>query len=218
MGLESVYGYRVGDHWLVKLGDFNYALQRSGPVDATTFVYGYQELNWLGGVDSRLPPEVIDTPENAQTIDYSHTDGFSAGCMVYELCGQGNPFETNPELVFQNYSSRDLPELKLEAKLTPHLQKLGTLLVRRDTAKRVSSSTALLICQAIRWLPEEWLSCLPPEGQVRRHLHLERAQLVCELAKGEERSVSLDLLLKAQFLNDCDVSELIRALSVFAAN
>ena len=218
MGLESVYGYSVGDQWLVKLGDFNYALQRSGPVNATTFVYGYHELNWLGGVDSRLPPEVIDTPEKTQPLDYSHTDSFSAGCMVYELCCQGNPFENNPELVFQDYSTKDLPELKLEAKLTPYLHKLASLLVRRDTTKRISCSTALLICQALKWLPEEWLSCLPPEGQVRGHLHLERAQLVCELAKREERSVSLDLLLKAQFLNDCDVSELIRALSLFAAN
>ena len=93
VGLDNLLVTRVGEHWLLRLGNFNFALHRPGPVTATTFIYGYHEHQWLGGAGSRLPPEVINTPENAQTVDYSHTDCFDAGCLIYELMGRQNPFE-----------------------------------------------------------------------------------------------------------------------------
>ena len=216
VGMECLYATKTeGGHWLVRLGDFSYALHRPGPVNATTFVYGYHELNWLGGTDCRLPPEIIDTPQNAQTVDYSHTDSFSAGCLMYDLCGKGNPFELDPELIFYQYADQDLPEFNCVQKNTQHLHKLANLLLKRDPSKRVSASTALLVCQALQWLPEEWLQEPISESQVRCLLGAEKALLVAEMAKREKKGMPLDVLLKAEFLLNCDVSELIRALSLF---
>ncbi len=218
IGIESIHGRYVDGAWLVQLGDFKYALHRCGPVDKTTFVYSYRELQWLGGVEGRLPPEVMDTPNNAQTVDYSHTDVFSAGCMIYELCCSLNPFESNSDLIFRQYKDEDLPQLTLDSELTPYLQKLATLLVKRDISKRITSSTALLMCQALKWLPREWMDHPPAEIEVKGHLCLRRGRAMCEAAKKKEKTPSLDETLEEIFLTNCDITQLCTALSLFTAH
>lgn len=209
VGLDSLCASQWGTGLLVRLTNFHYALHRTGPVTATTFVYGYRELTWLGGVDSRLPPEIMDTPKNTQTLDYSHTDCFAAGCLIYELLGVENPFEQDCELVYQHYSASDLPPLP-----SP-LHCLAHLLLQRDTCRRLDASTALYITQALLWLPHQWLWEPTPETTISHYLSLQQAQLVSKLAQ-DTSTPSLPLLLQAHFLNSCDVPELIRALSVFS--
>ena len=216
VGLENLLVTRVGEHWLLRLGNFNFALHRPGPVTATTFIYGYHELQWLGGAGSRLPPEVINTPENAQTVDYSHTDCFAAGCLIYELMGRQNPFEKDSELIYYQYTDIDFPVFEESSSYAHHLQRLAVLLLKRDQNKRVSASTALLICQALLWLPHLWFKEPVSEVQLRYHLAMERTRLVSELAKRGDSVVSLPSLLKADFLLNCVPSELIRAYSAFS--
>lgn len=216
VGIESLYGRKTAaGHWIVSLGDFSYAIHRPGPVTATTFVYGYHELKWLGGMDCRLPPEVIDTTRNCQTVNYGHTDSFSAGCLIYDLCGGGNPFELDSSLVFSQYSDGDLPRFESSHKTSLHLYKLATLLLKKEPSKRVSLSTALLVCQALQWLPEEWILEPISEGHVRYQLEVEKASLVAQMARSGSPSMPLNLFLKADFLLNCNASELIRALSLF---
>ena len=219
LGLDSIHTTLCGPHHLLRITNFAYALHRPGPITATTFVYGYHELKWLGGTDSRLPPEIMDTPENAQTLDYGHTDCFSAGCLLYEMVGQENPFEQDSDLVYSHYSEQSLPPLFPTTTLHPaHLQRLVELLLQRLPASRPALSTALLLTQALLWLPQQWTREPVSEIQVRQHLDYERAQQVAALARGGSASPPLPLLLKARFLASCDVLELIRALSLFSHN
>ena len=211
VGLDCLHTTPHGDHWLVRLSAFDYALHRPGPVTATSFVYGYHELKWLGGTDSRLPPEIMDTPEDAQTVNYGHTDCFAVGCIMYEMMGLKNPFENDPDLIYRSYTEADLPRFTPSS---PFLQHLVDMLLRRDPQRRLEASMALLITQAHLWLPGSQLrEPMPVETQLSHHLVYERAQLVACLAK---TAPSLPLFLKAQFLLSCDTSELIGALSLFS--
>lgn len=215
VGLESIYVTRVDEHWLIKLGNFRFALHHPGPVSATSFVYGYHELEWLGGANCSLPPEVIDTPENAQTIDYSHTDSFASGCLIYEMLGLRNPFEKNVELVYHQYAEANLPQINCGSKYDEHFHHLAALLVKRDPSKRLSASTALLICETLLWLPHFWLKETISENHIRYHLELEHAALLSEIAERNKDHIPLPLLLKAKFLLNCNISKLSQALSLF---
>lgn len=219
LGLDCMHTTLCGPHHLIRITNFCYALHRPGPITATTFVYGYHELKWLGGTDSRLPPEIMDTPENAQTLDYSHTDCFSAGCLLYEMMGQENPFEQDSGLVYSHYSEQNLPPLFPSTTVHPsHLQRLAELLLQRLPASRPALSTALLLSQALLWLPQQWTREPVSEVQVRQHLDYQRAQEVAALARDSSATPPLPMLLKARFLASCDVLELIRALSLFSHN
>jgi len=208
VGLDCLHAVAHGTHWLVRLSGFHYSLHRPGPVTATSFIYSYHELKWLGGADSRLPPEIMDTPANAQTLDYSRTDCFAVGCTIYEMMGHKNPFESDPDLVYQKYMEGDLPRF---TPASPLLQHLADKLLRREPLRRPDASTALLITEAQLWLPHSWLREPASEILVSHHLAYERAQLVAHFAR---TAPILPLILKAKFLSSCDVPELIRALSI----
>ena len=216
VGLDCLYVTHYGSDWLVRLGNFRYALHRPGPVTAASFVYGFHELKWLGGADSRLPPEVMDTPGDTQTIDYSHTDCFAAGCLIYEMMGMVNPFEHNPDLVYRQYSEQDLPSMVISTVLTHHLHQLACLLLSRDPNHRLGASSALLISQALLWLPLSWFTEPISATTMQCHLNLEKALLVATLAGRDSGPAPLPLLLKAKFLLHCDTAELLRALSLFS--
>ena len=215
IGLDCLYVTQYGHHWLIKLGRFHYAVHRPGPVTATSFVYGYQELCWLGGADSRLPPEIMNTPENAQTLDYSGTDCFAVGCLFYEMLGLDNPFEVNSQLVYSQYRAADLPHF---SSCPSALQQLVRLLLCRDPRCRLAPSAALLLCQALLWLPTHWLESPVSETLLRQHLECDCGSLVAAMATMDVRPVPLSHILHAKFLHSCDVPELVRSLFVFHGN
>ena len=210
IGLDCLHVTEYGSEWIVRLGNFHYALHRPGPVNATSFTYGYNELKWLGGADSRLPPEVMNTPENIQTLDYSHTDCFAAGCLIYEMMGHDNPFERDSQLVYQQYTSDNLP-----CTLPPTLQRLTDMLLCRDPSRRLGAPTALLIAQALVWLPPDWAKENVSETVIRHHLSYEKALLVSTLATTNSHPLPLSLVMKAHFFSTCDSFELNRTLSLF---
>lgn len=215
IGLDCLYVCQFGHEWLLKLGRFHYAVHHKGPVTATSFVYGYQELQWLGGADSRLPPEIMNTPDNAQTLDYSGTDCFAVGCALYEMMGLENPFEVDPQLVYSQYDADDLPPFPHTTTTSLQLQRWARLLLCREPRSRLAPSAALLLTQALLWLPDQWLDTPVSEGLVRQQLDYDRASLVASLATMDIRPVPLSHALHANFLQSCDASELIRTLSVF---
>ena len=222
VGLECLYASKAGEDWLIKLGNFSYALVRPQPVTAATFTYSFSEIAWLGGTDSHLPPEVMNTPESAQTVNYSLTDSFAAGCTIYEMMGNENPFEKDTELINKSYTSDDLPAL-LHSSSSPSpspctnlLQRLAVLLLHRDTGKRLAAATARSLCQSMLWLPLNWFCKPVTEGAIKREVELATVQLVADVAKRETKQVSLSMVLKAEFLLNCKAPELMKALSVFS--
>lgn len=221
IGLENIRTVQFGDNWLVKLANFTFALHHSGHqlhVD-TTFVYGYNELEWLGGANSRLPPEVINTPEHAQEVNYTCTDSFASGCLIYEMLGKQNPFEMNPELIYQQYTEADLPTINNGSKYDRHFHRLAGLLLHRDTSKRISARTAMILCETLLWLPEYlWLEEMACNNQIQSYIEVQIATLLCKIAEGKADHISLPNLLKVKFLLTYNTPELMDALSIFRSS
>ena len=215
IGLESVFVTRIGGHWLIKLGNFRFALHRTGTITETTFVYGYKELEWLGGANSRLPPEVIDTPEHAQSIDYSHTDSFAAGCLIYEMMGEQNPFELHSALIYHEYTKADLPPINYGSKHDKYFCHLAALLLQKDPNQRLSAWKAQLICQALLWLPENLLKAPICENQISCYFQVEQAVLLSSIAEMDNKQIPLPILSKTNFLVKSDIPELVHIMSEF---
>lgn len=216
VGLESLTALTYGTECIIKLDSFQYALYRPGPISATTFVFAYHELSWLGGVESHLPPEILDTSSNVNTLDYSHTDSFAVGCLIYELIVGVSPFDTNTQLVYLPYTEKDLPGFSKHSRLMIYLEQLSHLLLYRDPLKRLGVSDALLVVQALLWLPQSWLEHCISIDVIEDHLTYLKATLLAELAQHDNHNlIPLETLLKVDFLASCNPSDLIRTLSVF---
>lgn len=218
IGIESLlaWTYRSSaDHCIIKLKNFTYALHRSGPISATTFVFAYDELSWLGGVESHLPPEIVDTPPNVNTLDYSHTDSFAVGCLIYELTTGTSPFDKDPQLVYKTYTHEDLPSLSNEIKVSVYLETLAYLLLSRDPLKRLGLGDALLLTQSMLWLPHSWLERSLPKTDIENHLLFLKGKTIAQIAQQDAQDLlALETVLKADFLATCDSSRLVRALAV----
>ena len=218
VGMETLHACSYGREWMVRLSNFQYALQRDSSAPATqAFVYSYQELRWLGGLDARLPPEIMDTPDSAQTLNYKGTDSFAVGCLMYEMFGRENPFESKPGMVYQCYEE-GLPPLPLPQATppcSPAVQSLCCQLLRRDVEERLSPPTALLVAQAISWLPKDWLTKgqqRPSEQQLEHFFRYQKVKALAQVAKSKGQ-VSLPLLLEMDFLLHSGPKELHIALS-----
>lgn len=209
ISLDCLYVSQYGDHWIVKMGHFHYALHRPGPLTAASFVYSYEELHWLGGVDSRLPPEIMKTSDDKQMLDYSSTDCFAVGCLIYEFLGVDNPFEVNSQLVYAKYKAADLPPLAFMSQAT---QKLVWLLLCHDHHDRLTPSAALLLSQALLWLPSHCLNSHESEIVLENNLDYERGSLVASLATMDVRPIPLPSVLNANFLSSCKAESLRQIL------
>ena len=216
VGLDSLIGWIHGSDCIVKLTNFQYALHRQGPISATTFVYAYHELAWLGGVESHLPPEILDTPNNANTLDFSHTDTFAVGCLIYELIVGISPFDKNTNLVYTPYTEKDLTGFSKHSRILVYLEKLAHLLLIREPSKRLAVSDALLLVQSLLWLPHSWLERSVAKDVMQDHITYLKATLLSDLAQHDNRDpILLETLLKADFLKSCNSSDLVCVLAVF---
>lgn len=205
---------------IMKLTDFTYALHRPLPITSTTFTYGYAELKWLGGTGSKLPPEIINTSDDCQALDYSMSDSFAAGCMIYELFRMQSPFDKDEKLISKKYTRNDLACIPRRSQYSSLIDKLIYLLVHADSSKRIKPHTALLLVQAILWAPVAWIHDTVTEATIQNYLAVEKARLVTSVAlnslKGD-RKPSVELMLKNMFIQECNPSHLISALSLLNA-
>lgn len=201
---------------LVQIGGFNYALHHPGPVTATTFIYAFNELQWLGGCDACLPPEIMDTQDHAQTLNYGHTDCFAVGCLIYELMTGENPFEQDSHLVFTSYRDNNLPPFPQRSQGALNLHRLAAMLVRRETSRRLSVQDALVLVSAMLWLPAHWLLHLVTSSEVYGELLINKANTLAQLASRKNgETVSIEQCLKAQFLSSCSANDIVRTIAVF---
>ena len=216
IGLDSLLVKEEnGDH-VIKIGSFQYALHHPGPLSATSFIYAFHELQWLGGTDACLPPEIMDTADNAQTLNYAHTDCFAIGCLIYELMTGENPFEQDSQLVFSRYHDEDLPPFPQRSPLALHLRRLACMLLRRDPIRRLSASDALLMVEVMLWLPLHWLEHTVTNTEVCAQLLISKSSVLAGLAKRKDGEVvQLEEILKAEFLSSCCSADLVRTIAVF---
>ena len=202
---------------IMKLTDFTYALHRPPPITSSTFIYGYAELKWLGGTGSKLPPEIINTPDDCQILDYSMSDCFAVGCMIYELFGMQPPFDKDEKLIGKNYTISDLVHIPKRSQYSNLINQLIYLLVQADKSKRIKPHDALLLVQTILWGPVSWLHDSVSETAIQSYLAVEKARLVTSIAlnslKGDGKP-SVELMLKNMFIQDCNPANMINALSL----
>ena len=207
---EKVEGY------LVKIGGYHYALHHPGPVTVTTFIYTFDQLQWLGGCDACLPPEIMNTQEHAQTLNYAHTDCFAIGCLIYELMTGENPFEQDSQLVFSGYRDNNLPPFPQRSQGALHLHRLATMLVRREPSRRLSIQDGLVLVSIMLWLPSHWLLHLVTSTEVCGGLLMSKATTLAQLASRKNGEiVNIEQCLRAHFLSSCSATDIVRTIAVF---
>ena len=202
------------DTYHVLLSDYSYALHKKG-----SFVYSAQEVKQLGGEESFLPPEIVKSSDTAQELNYSSTDVFEAGCLVYQLLGQESPFESEPELV-HSYVKADLPPLPPFSPYSLHLQRIAHLLLDPDPQARISAATALQVLSCLLWLPHAWIQQPVPESHVQNFLIYEKTRTVADLAemwvKRSAHAPSLEELLKSSFFTLMSTSQILKSLESYS--
>ena len=88
--------------------NFGYALHQQDK--AEPFIVNLDDPNVrLGGNLHHLPPEILNPPDEVNELDYTKSDVFGAGCMIYEMLNLQNPFEADESLAMRNYTQADLP-------------------------------------------------------------------------------------------------------------
>ena len=130
----------------VKISGFTYALHRPGPPRAQPFLYTFEELQWLGGDETKLPPEITNAQNNVPELNYSGTDCFAVGCLIYEMMSIGNPFE-DQNLITKSYTTEELPNFQQRSKHTIWIQKVAKGLLEMNIQRRLDATFALSILQ-----------------------------------------------------------------------
>ena len=130
----------------VKISGFTYALHRPGPPRAQPFLYTFEELQWLGGDETKLPPEITNAQNNVPELNYSGTDCFAVGCLIYEMMSVGNPFE-DQNLITKSYTTEELPNFQQRSKYTIWIQKVAKGLLEMNIQRRLDATFALSILQ-----------------------------------------------------------------------
>ena len=132
----------------VKISGFTYALHRPGPPRSQPFLYSFEELQWLGGDETKLPPEITNAQNNVPELNYSGTDCFAIGCLIYEMMHEGNPFD-DQNLITKSYATEELPNFVQRSKYTVWIQKIAKGLLEMNIQRRLDANYALAILQLI---------------------------------------------------------------------
>ena len=140
----------------VKISGFTYALHRSGPPRAQPFLYSFEELQWLGGDETKLPPEINNAQNNLPELNYSGTDSFAVGCIIYEMMHEHSPFE-DQNLITKAYTSQDLPNLPQKSKYSVWLQNVAKGLLEMNLQRRLDASFACTILQLVIFDAEQFI-------------------------------------------------------------
>ena len=141
----------------LSLANFGYALYQ--PDRAEPFLVTEDSNTWIGGNIHHLPPEIRHPTGDITGLDYTKSDVFGAGCMIYELLNLENPFETDEELVVKNYTQNDLPMIPKRSRYSYALDRLVCLLLRSKPSKRISAKRAGDLVEVMLWGPEELRVC-----------------------------------------------------------
>ena len=108
---------------------------------------GKRNLDRKWGNPMLMPPEIA-LSNKPDSLDYTKSDVWCVGSLVYQLMGAENPFS---KLQSSKYHARELPPLPSD---NPVLCNLVSRLLSRDPDLRPSPRQCLLVCGALLWLPD----------------------------------------------------------------
>lgn len=138
----------------LSLTNFGYALYQ--PEKSEPFIVNPDDSNtWLGGNLPHLPPEILNPTEDTAELEYTKSDVFGAGCMIYEILNLQNPFEADDGLIMRTYTQADLPLIPKRSRYSYALDRLVCLLLRHKPNKRISAKRAGDLVEVMLWGPEE---------------------------------------------------------------
>lgn len=138
----------------LSLSNFGYSLYQ--PERSEPFVVNPDDSNtWLGGNIPHLPPEILNPSEDMTELDYTKSDVFGAGCMIYEMLNLMNPFDGDDSLIKKVYSQSDLPLIPKRSRYSYALDRLVCLLLRYKPGKRITAKRAGDLVEVMLWGPEE---------------------------------------------------------------
>ena len=138
----------------LSLSNFGYALYQ--PDKGEPFILNSDDSNsWVGGNIAHLPPEILCPAEDIPELDYTKSDVFGAGCMIYEILNLQNPFEADDSLIKRAYTQTDLPLIPKRSRYSYALDRLVCLLLRHKPSKRISAKRAGDLVEVMLWGPEE---------------------------------------------------------------
>ncbi|KAF6084752.1 PEAK1 related, kinase-activating pseudokinase 1 [Phyllostomus discolor] len=168
---------------------------------------------------ARLAPEIVSASQ------YSKSDEFQAGILIYELLHQPNPFEVRAQLRAQQreqgYRREDLPPLPTLSLYSRGLQQLAHLLLEADPSKRIRISEARRVLQCLLWGPRRDLveQRGTSEEALCSTLHnwidMKRALMMMKFAEkavDRRRGVELEDWLCCQYLAAAEPRALLQSL------
>lgn len=168
---------------------------------------------------ARLAPEIVSASQ------YSKSDEFQAGILIYELLHQPNPFEVRAQLRAQQreqgYRQEDLPPLPTLSLYSRGLQQLAHLLLEADPSKRIRISEARRVLQCLLWGPRRELveQRGTSEEALCSTLHnwidMKRALMMMKFAEkavDRRRGVELEDWLCCQYLAAAEPGALLQSL------
>ena len=141
----------------VKISGFTYSLHRPGAPRSQPFLYRFDELQWLGGDETKLPPEITNAQNNVPELNYSGTDCFAVGCLIYEMMHERNPFDDH-NLIVNSYTTEELPNFVQRSKYTGWIQKVAKGLLEMNIQRRLDANYALAILQLLIFDGEKLLT------------------------------------------------------------
>ena len=194
------------DCGLLIVANFQYALQQAKSTRPSPFIISKGAANDLGGNWEHLPPEILNSPEEADLLNYEECDTFAVGCLVYEFLHRPNPFAVNRLLVQQDFDQTDLPPIPVKSQFSKGLGTIARQLLRRYPQERLSAGEALQMLQVLLWGPRE-LEDDNIDNAIGDWLETERAHTVAMIARNQmQRSCGSDefveTYMKCQFLVD----------------
>lgn len=197
------------DCGLLVVTNFQHALHQPKNTQPSPFVLSKSGSSYLGGNSEHLPPEVVNSPKDADVLCYEDCDTFAAGCLVYEFLHRANPFAANPNLVKQSYDRTDLPPVPCKSRFSKGLGTIARQLLQRHPQERLAAGEAIQMLQVLLWGPKQ-LDDDSVENAIGDWLETERAHTVAMIARNQiQKSCNSDefieTYMKCHFLVDASV-------------
>ncbi|KAI6648857.1 hypothetical protein LOD99_6931 [Oopsacas minuta] len=207
----------------VKISGFTYALHRPGPPRSQPFLYKFEELQWLGGDETKLPPEITNAQNNVPELNYSGTDCFAVGCLIYEMMSEANPFE-DQNLITKSYTTEELPNFQQRSKYTVWIQKVAKGLLEMNLQRRLDATYALALLQLVVFDGERLLTDINiTEKKVKAYISELQGKFLNKIIEKSSltlltgRALELSVLEKIElhFLSNSQPYTIVRALKHF---
>ena len=207
------------DGGLLVVANFEHALQQGKTTKPGPFLLSVGASSHLGGNVEHLPPEILNAPEDAKTLDYEKCDVFAAGCLLYEMLHAENPYSRDSSLIKRKYHVGELFSLPERSCYSKGLGLIASKLLFVDPEQRADAKEALEMLRVVLWGPD----CLEDSGNASLEsmasdwLETERAHMVAMIARNQtqacgpssEQDDFMEKFLKCQYLVEANGESIV---------